>query len=260
MTTVALPFQPDRRRAPSPELRLLGCRADNLTMAEAIGTIVTRIRRRESTRVAFVNADCLNLAVQRPAYRVALDTADLVLVDGVGMRIAGRLLGRPVRDNVNGTDLFPGLCGALEPFGARVFLLGAAPGVAERVCDWIGDRFPGIQVVGCQHGYYAPEESAEVVEAIRDARPDLLLVAFGAARQEPWLAHNLAATGATVGIGVGGLFDFFSGRIPRAPVWMRRAGLEWVFRLYQEPRRLWRRYLVGNATFLLRVLQVRRAA
>jgi N-acetylglucosaminyldiphosphoundecaprenol N-acetyl-beta-D-mannosaminyltransferase len=259
MTTFALPLAGRQLPERLPQVRMLGCRADNLTMAEAVDTLVARLDRGQQTRAAFVNADCMNLALRTPAYRSAVDTADLVFLDGSGMRLAGRLLGKTIRDNVNGTDLFPHLCAALASRGGRLFLLGAAPGIAERVRDWIHARYPGVQVVGTRHGYYAPEEAGSVLEAIRSARPDVLLVAFGAPRQDCWLRHNLAATGATIGIGVGGLFDFYSGSIPRAPRWMRRLGVEWVWRLAQEPRRLWRRYLIGNFTFVARVLQARMA-
>ena len=259
MTTATLPLPAAGVARRPPEVRLLGCRADNLTMAEAVSAMMTRIDRRERTRVAFVNADCLNIVPRHPAYRFAVDTADLVLMDGSGMRLAGRLLGQPVRDNVNGTDLFPRLCAALESRRGRLFLLGAAPGIAERVRDWVSGHFPGVQVVGCQHGYYEEAEAGRVLETIRAGRPDVLLVALGAPRQDCWLVHNLAATGATIGIGVGGLFDFYSGAIPRAPLWMRKGGIEWVWRLRQEPGRLWRRYLIGNFAFLARVLRARRA-
>jgi N-acetylglucosaminyldiphosphoundecaprenol N-acetyl-beta-D-mannosaminyltransferase len=259
MTASALPLPVALPTSRRPEVLLLGCRADNLTMAEAVDALTARLDARQSTRVAFVNADCLNIVVRRPAYRRALDTADLVFMDGAGIRLAGKLLGKPVRDNVNGTDLFPHLCAALAQRGARLFLLGAAPGIAERVAGWVAANHPGVNVVGCQHGYYPPEQAGDVLNLIRAARPDVLLVAFGAPRQDCWLVHNLAATGATLGIGVGGLFDFYSGAIPRAPRWMRSLGVEWVWRLIQEPGRLWRRYLIGNFTFMGRVLRARYA-
>ncbi|HEX9166933.1 MAG TPA: WecB/TagA/CpsF family glycosyltransferase, partial [Gemmatimonadales bacterium] len=224
-----------------------------VTIAEAVNQIMASVESGSPLRVAFVNADCANRAVHDPRYRRAVDTADLVLLDGIGMRIAGWALGRPVRANVNGTDLFPQLCAALSARWGRLFLLGAAPGVAERVSAWVARHFPGVTVVGHQHGFFSEAEAGQVLATIREARPDVLLVAMGVPRQDVWLAHNLAACGATVGIGVGGLFDFYSGRIPRAPLWMRRAGLEWVYRLYQEPRRMWRRYLIGNVVFLARV-------
>jgi N-acetylglucosaminyldiphosphoundecaprenol N-acetyl-beta-D-mannosaminyltransferase len=139
---------------------------------------------------------------------------------------------------------------SLEGTGRRVFLLGARPGVPELVADWVAKNAPGVELAGLRNGYFTEEETDSVIGQIRDARTDLLLVAFGAPRQELWLANRLTETGAKVGIGVGGLFDFYSGRIPRAPAWMREIGMEWFFRFLQEPRRMWRRYFVGNVVFL----------
>jgi N-acetylglucosaminyldiphosphoundecaprenol N-acetyl-beta-D-mannosaminyltransferase len=124
----------------------------------------------------------------------------------------------------------------------------------------VNERYPGVRLAGCRDGYFAPEENAAVVAAIRKARPDVLLVAFGAPRQELWLDQWSAELEVPVSFGVGGLFDFYSGRIRRAPLWMRETGLEWVYRLIQEPRRMWKRYLVGNVVFLYRVWRYGRNA
>ena len=224
----------------------------NLSLDDAVTAIDCALSARQPTRIAFVNADCANIAARDPGYRAALGDIDWVFVDGSGMRLAGEILNQPVRDNVNGTDLFPRLCAALVGTGHRVFLLGARPGGAEAGGRGMRSRHPGIELAGSHHGYYRPGELPGLLRMIRASRADVLLVAFGAPRQEQWINQHMDQTGATVVLGVGGLFDYYSGRIPRAPLWMRRLGLEWVFRLIQEPGRLWRRYLVGNLVFLAR--------
>jgi len=245
-TLESLPF--------SARVSLLGIPVDNLSMSEAIEAILIRLDDAAPHQVCFVNADCVNLAFANPSYREVLCRADLVFADGIGMRLAGQALKTPLRDNVNGTDLFPRLCEALPGTGKRLFLLGARPGVADKVREWIARNHPGVAMAGCHHGYFSAEEEPAVVEMVARSGADLLLVAFGAPRQEQWIHRHLDALGVRVAIGVGGLFDFYSGRIPRAPIWMRRSGLEWLYRLSREPRRLWRRYLLGNPRFLLRLL------
>jgi N-acetylglucosaminyldiphosphoundecaprenol N-acetyl-beta-D-mannosaminyltransferase len=173
------------------------------------------------------------------------------------MKIAGRILGRPIRQNLNGTDLFPRLCGTLAASGRRLYLLGARPGVAEATARWAQQQFPQLQIAGTRSGYFDATEEEAVIAAIRRSGADVLLVAMGVPAQDLWLRRHLKATGARVGIGVGGLFDFYGGRIPRAPLWLREIGGEWVYRLIQEPRRMWRRYLIGNFTFLWRVCRER---
>lgn len=237
----------------SPEIRLLGLRLDNVTLDEAVAEIQRRVDAATPTRVGFVNAHCANVAAGDPEYRRVLDAFDLVFADGSGVRLAGHILGAPVRDNVNGTDLFPPLCASLERSGHGVFFLGAAPGVAERMVVTLRERFPRLVVAGHHHGYLGPEDTARVLELVRASGARLLMVAMGVPQQEKWIAAHHAACGVPVVMGVGGLFDFYSGQIPRAPMWLRRRGLEWTWRLAQEPRRMWRRYLIGNWTFLGRV-------
>ncbi|MEN6495296.1 MAG: WecB/TagA/CpsF family glycosyltransferase [Thermoguttaceae bacterium] len=232
---------------------LLGIPLDNVTLAEAVETIVERLDGPLPQQVCFVNADCVNIAFRHPQYLDALRHADLVFADGIGLKLAGMALGSPVRDNVNGTDLFPRLCEALSGTGKRLYLLGARPGGVDDLCVWIASHYPGVAIAGSRHGYFSADEEPAVIEAIADSGADLVLVAFGAPRQELWTQRHLGELGVKVAIGVGGLFDFYSGRIPRAPRWMRRAGLEWLYRLCQEPGRLWRRYVLGNPLFLLRV-------
>lgn len=243
-----------RQPVSAPRVRILGLTIDNCTMDEAVERLVALTERPQPAQVCFVNADCANLAQRDGEYRAALQRADVVLADGIGMKLAGKLLRTGIRQNVNGTDLFPRLCERLATRGKRLFLLGARSGVADQVAEWVARNYPAATVCGVQHGYFDPGQETEVLERIRESRPDILLVAFGAPKQDLWIRRNLAASGARVAVGVGGLFDFFSGNIPRAPQWMREIGMEWFYRFLQEPHRMWRRYLVGNVVFLARVL------
>lgn len=236
---------------------LLGIPIANLTMAEALETMMASLDQKAPIQVCFVNADCANLAYKIPRYREILGKADLCLADGIGLKLAGKLLAQEIRQNVNGTDMFPRLCEALAGTGRGMFLLGARPGVPEGVARWVEENYPETRVSGVHHGYFSPEEEPALLARIRESGAALLLVAFGAPRQDIWIHEHLLETGVGLAMGVGGLFDFFSGRIPRAPLWMREIGMEWVYRFLQEPGRLWKRYLVGNTLFLYRVLVTR---
>ena len=240
-------------------VRILGIRIHNLTMSETIDHLLARMDGAECGQVCFVNADCANISFRDAEYRDVLNGAALTLADGIGLKLAGKLLGREIKQNVNGTDLFPRLCGALEGTSHGIYLLGAKPGVAEAVRGWIEQHHPGTRVAGVRNGYFTPEEEPAVIQAIADSGASLLLVAFGAPKQDKWIARHLPATGVRVAMGVGGLFDFYSGNIPRAPQWLREIGGEWLYRFWQEPRRMWKRYFVGNVVFLYRVLRERRS-
>ena len=248
-------FDADSPTAASSRAAVLGIPVDNLSMADAVAAIIARLEddRQETSQICFLNADCVNIARRNRAYAHVLEAADLVLADGIGLKIAARAAGIRLRDNVNGTDLFPRLCEALDGTHHRIFLLGARPGVADKTCGWVRRDYPGVVIAGCRHGYFMADEEPAVVDEIARSDADVLLVAFGSPRQDFWIARHRDALGVKIAMGVGGLFDFYSGRIPRAPRWMRSIGLEWLYRLMREPGRLWRRYLLGNPLFLARV-------
>lgn len=226
---------------------------DNLDMNQALARLSASLDGSHAVQVSFVNPACVNIAAGHRAYRRVLARADLVLPDGIGIKLGCALLGTPLKQNVNGTDLFPRLCDLLQARHGSVYLLGGEPGVADQVAAQITQLWPDIRVAGVQHGFFTPAEEGPVVAAVRAAGADVLLVARGVPGQELFVDRYLPQLGVKVAMGVGGLFDFVSGRIPRAPVWMRESGLEWVWRFLQEPSRMWRRYLIGNVTFLLRV-------
>jgi N-acetylglucosaminyldiphosphoundecaprenol N-acetyl-beta-D-mannosaminyltransferase len=247
----------DRRPITSNNVMILGIRINNLTMAEALDYIMESLNSDEPKQVCFVNADCVNIAYKDPSYLEVLQRSDLCLADGIGLKLAGKILGKEIAQNLCGTDMFPRLCERISGKDTRLFLLGARPEVVEGVVRWISDHYPKVKVCGHQHGYFLTNEESAMIRRIKDSRADLLLVAFGVPKQDSWISQHLQETGVNVAMGVGGLFDFYSGRIPRAPLWMREIGMEWLYRLIQEPGRMWKRYLIGNGLFLWRVLRER---
>lgn len=242
------------------ETRLLGVRIDALSMQGAVDRIIDVCDaedRRRMQLAAFVNPDCLNKAMRDRDYHYLLNSADLVLPDGSGLRIAGKLLRLPLIDNINGTDLFPLLCKKAALTGKKLFLFGGRHGVALEAAERMRAKYPGLKIVGCLDGYSLRKNPYAVVRAINASGADIVLAGLGAPRQERWLLTHRNFLTAAVGIGVGGLFDYYSGRIKRAPLWLREIGLEWVWRILQEPRAKWRRYVIGNPLFLARVVQER---
>lgn len=240
-------------RSELPAIDILGVPVAAIDAVRALAEIERLVDKRRPAIVAYANAHTLNLAWADPAYRQLLCRADLVLNDGAGLAIAARVQGRRFSENLNGTDFTPRV---LEVAAARAwgtFLLGGRPGVAERAAKSLVARVPGLRITGTQHGYSGPGEDAAIAETIRASHTVVVLVAMGNPHQEWWLDRHLEASGAYLGIGVGGLFDFSAGIARRAPPWMNRLGIEWIYRLAQEPRRLWRRYLLGNWLFLWRV-------
>ena len=245
-------FRGHKAKRPS----VFGVSIDNCTMTNALTQIDSAVQHARETGLCaelfFVNAHCLNLAYSDCAYRGILNHADAVWPDGSGVRTAGRLLGFDVPENVNGTDLFPLLCNGRR----SLYLLGARPGVAEAAAENVRRLYPAARIAGTHHGYFAnADEERRTIDEINAANPDLLLVAFGVPAQEKWIDAHRKELHCGAALAVGGLLDFVSGRIPRAPLWMRRAGIEWIYRLYQEPVRLFRRYVLGNPLFLFRVLK-----
>ncbi len=250
-------FSETERFLSLPRTFLLGLPLNTSSMEESIMAVMERLYAEQPSHVCFVNAHCVNLACRDPEYFRVLQAAKFCFPDGVGLRIAGKMLGRQITHNVNGTDMFPLLCAALEESDAGIFLFGGQPGVAEQTRKWIELHYPRARVSGVRHGYFSPEEEHLVIRQIVHSGARLLFVALGAPVQDVWIHRHLTELGVTVAMGVGGLFDFYSGRIPRAPLWVRSRGGEWLYRLYQEPRRMWKRYVLGNPLFLLRVLRER---
>ena len=224
------------------------------TLDETVQLIDALYERRERVAAAFANAYTLNVAAANPAFRLALQNA-LVFNDGFGVDIASRILyGSPFRENLNGTDFVPNYLRKTK-HRYRIFLLGAKPGIAESAALRLSTSCPRHEIVGCHHGHFDPGKVSEIIDVIHNSRADVLLVAMGNPKQELFIQDNLAATGCILGIGVGALFDFLAGNVPRATPRVQGWRLEWIYRLAQEPRRLASRYLIGNPLFLMRILK-----
>jgi N-acetylglucosaminyldiphosphoundecaprenol N-acetyl-beta-D-mannosaminyltransferase len=243
-------------RAPGDEIVLLGVRFDRLRRAEAHRALAGAFSRGEAWKVYIVNAHTLNLAWSDAGFRQVLNAADLLLNDGSGVKIASRLAGKPFFDNLVGTDLTPQLCGIAVRENVSVFLLGGLEGVARKAGERLQEMVPGLKVSGTHHGYFSKAQTMLVVEAINRSGAGILLVAFGNPLQETWIHENAPSLSCDLCIGVGGLFDHLAGRLHRAPLWMRRIGIEWVHILFGQPHK-WRRYLIGNPLFLARALKDR---
>jgi len=218
-------------------------------MEEAFG-------RGEARKIFIVNAHTLNLAWRNQDFREVLNDADLLLNDGTGAQIASRLAGSPFPDNLVGTDLVPQLCERAARRGVGVFLIGGQQGVADRAARKLCRTINGLHISGTHHGYFRQGEENRLCEAINQTAAGIVLVALGNPLQENWIDRNAFRLDCDLCIGVGGLFDHLSGRLRRAPLWIRRLGMEWAFILVCQPHK-WHRYLLGNPLFLIRALRDR---
>lgn len=248
--------RPESPIVPS-RLDFLGTPLDPVTMEEAVDLIDEAIRSRRLLRHVAMNAAKLVATRRDPLLHWSVQTAGLVTADGQSIVWAARLLGQPVPERVTGIDLMGAVLALAARRGYRVFSLGAQQDVVDDALAALRRRHPTLNLVGAIHGYFAPEEEAGVVQAIADADPDILLVALGTPHKELFLAAHQQALGIPFCMGIGGSLDVVAGRVRRAPRPMQRLGMEWLFRLVQEPRRLWRRYILSNSNFVWMVAMER---
>lgn len=233
--------------------RILDVTVTVSTKSEVVDELDRRVDESNNTIVAFANAHCLNIAHRDSVVRAALGDA-VVLNDGLGVDIASKLLfGVQFPDNLNGTDFTPYFLQHTR-HRLRIFLLGGRSGVVDRAADLLTDRYPKHVIVGRRDGYFPRSEDVSIAQTIKASGADVVLVAMGNPDQELWLWANFSGTGCRLGFAVGALFDFIAGEVQRAPTWVRSTRSEWIYRLAQEPSRLWRRYLLGNPVFVLRIL------
>jgi len=237
-------------------IAILGLPVDLVTCEEAVRIAEYLIKQDTSHYIVTLNPEMAMLAQKDTEFAKIVNSAAMVLPDGIGIVWAGRHLGYSVPERVAGYDFVQSLLKNAGKLSQKVFFLGGKPGVAERASICAQNQFPGLMIAGTYHGYFNRAEEAQVVKMIVQAQPDILLVALGSPAQERWLSRYLKETKARLGIGVGGTFDVMAGTVRRAPVWMQKYGLEWFFRLLNQPQRISRMLVLPK--FVLKVITAKK--
>ena len=234
-------------------LSLFGLKVKNTSMDEAVNWITNTRSVSNQTQIGFfVNVHSINLSISEPTFFDELTKANALFADGSGMRLAATKAGFLLKGNNNGTDMLPHLCKRCIKNNQSLYFLGAQPGVAEKAAKKLTRKYPGLHIAGTEHGYTGADNTEQLIAAINESGCDVLLVAMGSPVQEQWLLEHQDKLTCTTALAVGGLFDFYSGNISRSPMWLREIGMEWVWRLMQEPRSKFNRYVIGTPLFLYR--------
>jgi len=222
---------------------ILGCRVDAVDRAEAVARVADLAQHAHGALVVTLGVEMVMAAQRDAPFRAIVNGAALCVCDTIGLLLASRIRGGPLRERVTGVELVDALAARSASSGdVRLYFLGAGAGTAQRAAEALEKRYPGARIAGAANGYFRDDDVPAIVAAIRASGANVLCAGLGSPRQERWLAQHLPETGCGVGIGVGGSFDIFAGNVKRAPAAIQRAGFEWAYRLASEPRR-WRRQL-----------------
>lgn len=232
-------------------LNILGVRVDNVTYDEAVALVDSFLRVNGCHQIATVNPEFVVIAQTNAQFMHTLNQCSLNVPDGVGLLWASRRLGAPLRERVTGQEMVDRIAALAAKRGEPIFFLGAREGIAERAAEQLKGKCPELKIAGCYAGSPALDEEERIVEQINESGTRILFVAFGPPQQEFWIARNAARLKVAVAIGVGGTFDTLAGIVPRAPGWMQRAGFEWTYRLFREPRRFKRQLAIPYFMWLV---------
>jgi N-acetylglucosaminyldiphosphoundecaprenol N-acetyl-beta-D-mannosaminyltransferase len=232
-----------------PRVSIFGVEVDALTFNETVDRAFALADSRGTSQHVVLNAAKVVLMSRDDRLRHIIGKCSLINADGQSIVWASRLLGRPLPERVAGIDLFNAIVARAAETGHRLYFLGATDEVLAEMLAKLGERFPALVVAGHHNGYWTDDR--EIIESVRRARPHFLFLAIPSPRKEYWLGQHLEALGVPFVMGVGGTFDVVAGKIRRAPRWVQRIGCEWLYRLAQEPKRMWKRYLRGNSAFIL---------
>lgn len=238
---------------------LFGIRFDPLTKKRAVELVKNFIEGKEKYQLCFVPVYSIVVAQKDEEFKFALNSSSLVLADGMPVVWGSKLFGKPLPERIAGCDFFMEFCRVASEKQYAFFLMGATEEILSNMCSNLKREFPSLHIVGTYSPSFRKEFSEEdnliMINKINESKPDILWVGMSAPKQEKWIFQNLEKLDVKVAAGIGAAFDFIAGAKRRAPKWMQRIGLEWFWRLIQEPRRLWKRYLIGNALFLWLVLR-----
>lgn len=217
---------------------------------EAIDYIKEYFYSNHINTIYFLNAHCYNVSQKNAEYRKALNNASLLLIDGIGIKLGMKICKMSESQNMNGTDFIPKVIDLASNLHKRIYLLGGKPGVVDKAEEMIKKKYIGCKIVGKRDGYFSDEYDKEIIKDIIKKKTDMLIVGMGVPKQELWIERNKKyLENVKVVIAGGAILDFISGSIKRAPKFMRMLNLEWLYRLYKEPRRLFKRYIIGNFLF-----------
>lgn len=240
-----------------PVVDVLGVKVGALDRHALVETVRELILRRTRGWISYVNIDAVNQAIAAPWLREFINASLITYCDGMGVLLGAKMLGRHIPERITLADCMDELCEMLEKQNARVFLLGGSNETVRKTVEAIGRRFPGLSICGYSHGFFDLSNGVDIQRKINSVKPDIVFVGMGMPRQEAWIRKNWKNLDAGLFWSAGALFEFLAGSRRRCPDWMAKSGFEWLFRLAQEPRRLWRRYIVGNPQFLFRILKLR---
>lgn len=226
-----------------------------LSMEETVKTVEEMIERQVPVQHVVINASKVNLMRKDAKLRKIVNECPLINADGASILLAARLLNIPVKERVTGFDLFVRLVEEAADKHYRIYLFGAKEEVVKKVKAVFERKYPSLQIVGYRNGYFTESDEPEIVRDMAESGADMMFVAFSSPKKEYWIRKYLKELNIPFVMGVGGSFDVIAGTTKRAPKWMQRCGMEWFYRFIQEPARLWRRYLVGNVSFMVYVIQ-----
>ncbi len=217
---------------------MFGASIDRVDMAGALQRIRTFIESGGHHIVVTADASSIMIAKSDPGFLQIINSASLVTPDGAGLLWAAKRLAKPFIERVSGVDLVDKICEIASKEGLGVYFFGASPGTAGLAAENLKKKHPGMKIAGVRHGFFKPEESAAIAREIAESGADVLFVALGIPKQEKWIAEHIGATGVHIAMGIGGSFDVLSGKIKRAPKWMQRCSLEWLYRLLRDPKKI----------------------
>jgi N-acetylglucosaminyldiphosphoundecaprenol N-acetyl-beta-D-mannosaminyltransferase len=244
-----------------PTANILGVRVHSVSVPEMLKLMKDAIIQRKRLIVSYVNVHGMNLSYKNPRFRERLNAAEITFCDGVGLRVGAKLLGQALDHRNTPPDWIEDMARMCAENDFSIYLIGSKPGISEKAAEKLKETIPGLHIVGTYHGYFdktsGSADNAEVIKKINDANPDLVVIGYGMPLQEFWLEESGDALTAPVLFPVGAALDYVAGETYRAPRWITDNGLEWLARLVVEPRRLWRRYVIGNPLFIFRVLRQR---
>ena len=242
-----------------PQVSLLGVRIHSLSIQELIDYIGLSIQNNEKRIIAYVNAYAMNLSYELPWFREFLNQTDITFCDGFGVKWGAKILSQNILHRYTPPDWVPLVCEICVKNNSSMFFLGASEGIAEAAASTLRIKYPSLRIVGVNNGYFDKmpnsPDNQKVINKINHLQPDILILGMGMPLQEKWLLENWDQINAKVAITAGALFDYISNNVYRVPQWMTDNGFEWLGRLIIEPRRLWKRYLIGNPLFISRILK-----